>query len=192
VNSEESVSRLRLAFERHSSSILGYSIRRTRSAQDAADVLAETMVVAWRRVEEMPEEPETILWLYGIARNVQLNLARGELRRNRLSMKMSHLLDEVVPPADEIQLENATDVRRALESLSENEREVLVLTAVEGLSPSEIASLLDMNASTVRTHLHRARESMRALLDSQATTKEESGMWTERDVEKNTEMGKRK
>lgn len=192
MNSEESISRLRSAFDRHSSSILGYAIRRTRSSQDAADVLAETMVVAWRRVEEMPEEPETILWLYGIARNVQLNLARGELRRNRLSMKMSHLLDEAVPPADEIQLENATDVRRALQSLSENEREVLVLAAVEGLSPSEIASLLDMNASTVRTHLHRARESMRALLDSQATTKEESGIWTERDVEKNTEMGKRK
>lgn len=191
MNSEESVSRLRSVFERHSSSILGYAIRRTRSTQDAADVLAETMVVAWRRVEEMPEEPETILWLYGIARNVQLNLARGEVRRNRLSMKISHLVDEVVPPADEIQLENATDVRRALESLSENEREVLVLTAVEGLGPSEIASLLDMNASTIRTHLHRARESMRALLNPPVATKDDLGIRTERALDKNTEFGRR-
>ena len=191
MNSEESVSRLRSAFEQHSSSILGYAIRRTGSTQDAADVLAETMVVAWRRVMEMPEEPETILWLYGIARNVHLNLARGEVRRNRLSMKISHLVDEVVPPAEETQLEYATDVRRALESLSDNEREVLVLTAVEGLSPGEIASLLVMNASTVRTHLHRARESMRALLNPPVATEDDLGIRAERALEKNTEIGRR-
>ncbi|MBG0823278.1 hypothetical protein HS048_21335 [Planomonospora sp. ID91781] len=64
--------------------ILGYAIRRCDCAQDAADVVAETFEIAWRRIEDLPVGDEARLWLYGVARNVVANHRRGRLRqRNR-------------------------------------------------------------------------------------------------------------
>ncbi|MEW9551250.1 hypothetical protein [Nonomuraea sp. NPDC050783] len=47
---------------------MAYAARRCEVPQDAADVVAETFTVAWRRVDELPEGAEATLWLYGVAR----------------------------------------------------------------------------------------------------------------------------
>lgn len=62
-------------------SILGFALRRTGNADDAADVTAETMLVAWRRLHEMPVEDAARLWLYGVARRVLANNRRTADRR---------------------------------------------------------------------------------------------------------------
>src|ERR1044072_5878697 len=61
--------------------ILGYAMRRCSSPEDAADVVAETYVVAWRRIAELPRGEAGRLWLYGVARRVLANHRRGERRR---------------------------------------------------------------------------------------------------------------
>jgi hypothetical protein len=58
-------------------SILGYALRRTTSPDDAADILAETFLTAWRRLDELPSGEEAGLWLYGVARRG----VRGEVFR---------------------------------------------------------------------------------------------------------------
>ena len=65
--------KFRSAYEAHARTLLGYALRRTATPADAADVVAETMLTAWRRLDIVPVEPETILWLYGVARNVIAN-----------------------------------------------------------------------------------------------------------------------
>src|SRR4051812_15821279 len=60
----------RALFDDHHLAVLGYALRRTAGAQDAADVLADTMLVAWRRLDEVPGGDTTRLWLYGVARKV--------------------------------------------------------------------------------------------------------------------------
>jgi DNA-directed RNA polymerase specialized sigma24 family protein len=57
--------------------ILGYAMRRCDSPEDAADAVAETFAIAWRRVDALPPHAEARLWLYGIARNVLANQRRG-------------------------------------------------------------------------------------------------------------------
>ena len=150
------------SFRTHARAILGYALRRTTPA-DAADVVAETFVVAWRRVGEMPTEPETRLWLFGVARRVLANQHRGTRRRMRLS---DRLRSELVPLATQSEPTLDSDrVRRVADSLGglrDVEREVLMLTAVEGLTPSQIAVALELPAATVRTHLHRGRLKLRS------------------------------
>jgi RNA polymerase sigma-70 factor, ECF subfamily len=64
--------------------VLAYAVRRTPDPQDAADVVAETFLVAWRRLDAVPSGEQARPWLYGVARHTLANRQRSELRRNRL------------------------------------------------------------------------------------------------------------
>lgn len=156
------------AYENHARSVLGYALRRTPSPADAADVVAETMLIAWRRLDAMPDEPETVLWLYGVARNVIANSDRTRRRLGRLADKLRSQLDEALedPPVPDPAL--AAQITAAMRSLTAVEHEVLTLTATEQLSPAQISVVLDMKQNTVRTHLHRARNKLRSTLAADA------------------------
>ncbi|MFI0352965.1 RNA polymerase sigma factor [Actinomadura sp. 9N407] len=69
--------------------ILGYALRRTADPQDAADVLAETFLTAWRRLDDVPPDGQARLWLYGVARRVLANHHRGERRRTTLAADLA-------------------------------------------------------------------------------------------------------
>jgi DNA-directed RNA polymerase specialized sigma24 family protein len=79
---------LRRRFEQvyalHHAGILGYVLRRTGNADDAADVIAETFLTAWRRIDDVPAAEAARPWLYGVARRVLANQRRGEQRRMAL------------------------------------------------------------------------------------------------------------
>jgi RNA polymerase sigma-70 factor, ECF subfamily len=68
--------------------ILGYVLRRTDNGEDAADVVAETFLTAWRRLDDVPPGDRAMLWLYGVARRVLANHRRGERRRSDLSDRL--------------------------------------------------------------------------------------------------------
>lgn len=157
----------RALFDANHRAILAYALRRTASAQDAADVASEVMVVAWRRIDDVPSGDAARLWLYGVARNVLANHRRGGRRRDRATARLAAELERVVDdPAGTV-----TDglwVRDALSRLGDVDREVLTLTSWEGLSPTEVGVTLDIPAATVRTRLHRARARMRSELEAGA------------------------
>jgi DNA-directed RNA polymerase specialized sigma24 family protein len=69
-------------------SILGYVLRRTDNPDDAADVIAETFLTAWRRLEDVPCDVGARLWLYGVARRVLANHHRGVRRRSALTERL--------------------------------------------------------------------------------------------------------
>lgn len=144
-------------------SLLAYALRRVEQPADAADIVAETFLVAWRRRREMPPEAEARLWLYGVARRVLANHYRGGERRERLGQRLRQRLASVVAdPATEVPAR--LDVRAALGRLGELDREVLMLTAWEGLEPREAATVLQVTPAAVRTRLSRARARLRELI----------------------------
>ncbi|MFP5319991.1 MAG: RNA polymerase sigma factor [Acidimicrobiia bacterium] len=146
-------------YRAHRGAVLAYLLRRCPSAADAHDALAETFLVAWRRPEQVPDGDAAVrLWLYGVARRVLANQRRAERRRRRLSERLqAHPGDELVPGPDEAGTER--EVLRVLSRLGERDREILLLSAWEGLSHAEIAAVLGCseNASAVRLHRARAR-----------------------------------
>ena len=146
--------------------ILGYALRRVEDPEDAADVVAETFLVAWRRLDEVPNDARARLWLFGVARRVIANRHRAERRRTRLSERLAESLRTKLTtrpaPADE-----AAEVLRAMGGLGEDDRELLLLVSWEELSPGEAAKVLGISSLAARSRLHRARRRLRTLLEQQ-------------------------
>ena len=157
--------RFRTLYAANLSALLGYALRRVRSPEDAADVVAETFLIAWRRCAEVPPGGEARLWLYGVARRVLANHLRGEGRRSQLGDRLRlELGNQVVhDPADEVVA--VRSMQAALARLEDADREVLELTVWEQLAPREIAVALAISPETVRTRLSRARIRLREQLD---------------------------
>jgi RNA polymerase sigma factor (sigma-70 family) len=150
--------RFRLIYDANYASLLGYALRRGRTVEDAADIVAETFLVAWRRLDDIPAGEEARPWLYGVARRVLANQRRGERRRERLEVR---LLLEPRGWASAPGAESAVDldtVARAFAKLPEGDREILELVAWEGLAPRELAIVLGCPLVTARVRLHRARK----------------------------------
>lgn len=145
--------------------ILAYALRRVEDREDAADVVAETFLVAWRRLAEVPTGSEARLWLYAVARRTIANLHRSERRRTRLGGRLVESLRTELSthptPGSE-----AAEVLRAMTELSDEDRELLLLVAWEGLSPNEVAKVLAISSLAARSRLHRARRRLRTLIES--------------------------
>lgn len=159
--------RFRRVYADNFAPLLAYALRRVEQPEDAADVVAETFLVAWRRGPELPPDDEIRLWLYGVARRVLANHHRGGVRRQRLGDRLRQRLTvAAVDPGDEVPERLA--VRAALARLGELDREVLMLTFWEGLAPREAAAVLDLSPATVRARLSRARNRLRELVGHEA------------------------
>lgn len=144
--------------------VLAYALRRTQTRDDAADVVAETFLTAWRRLDDAPTGPVVRLWLFGIARLVLANHLRGQRRYERLGERLQATavhIDSDVPVGDD---ERRPAIANAFGRLRADDRDILALVAVEGLSPGEIAQVLGCSGVTVRVRLHRARARFARLL----------------------------
>jgi RNA polymerase sigma-70 factor, ECF subfamily len=145
--------------EEHTPAVLAYALRRA-SRDDAADVVAETFLVAWRRLDDV-DEGTALPWLYAVARNVLLSQQRATRRQQAIAERVA----AGSPDAEETP-SGSPRVLDALAALSEAEREVLMLAAWEELSSSEAAQVLGCSATAYRIRLHRARRRLRERLDS--------------------------
>jgi RNA polymerase sigma factor (sigma-70 family) len=144
--------------------ILVYALRRVEDREDAADVVAETFLVAWRRLGEVPAGAAARLWLYAVARRVIANLHRTERRRTRLGRRLAESLRTELATHSAPDGE-AAEILRAMSELGEEDRELLLLVSWEGLSPGEAAKVLEVSSLAARSRLHRARRRLRALLE---------------------------
>ncbi|WP_309649550.1 RNA polymerase sigma factor [Nocardioides sp.] len=143
--------------------LLGYALRRADRPEDAADVVADTFLVAWRRLDDVPDGDEARLWLYGVARRTLANHRRGDGRRSALGERLRQDLASAVPDHAPAVTEQET-VRAALLRLADRDREVLELAAWEGLEPREIAEVLGISPIAVRSRLSRSRARLRAVM----------------------------
>ena len=161
---EERQARFERLYDQASLQVLGYALRRADSPEDAADVVSETFMIAWRRLDEVPAGDEARLWLYGVARRVLSNHHRGGVRRERLGERLRQRLRATVSVDPGNEVPQRLTIRNALAKLGELDREVLMLTFWEGLEPRETAAVLELDSTVVRTRLSRARTRMRNLL----------------------------
>jgi RNA polymerase sigma-70 factor (ECF subfamily) len=163
VGRERAEARFERLYAQHGRAVLAFAVRRSSDPQDAPDVLAETFLVAWRRLDEVPRGPEARLWLYGVARNVLANQHRSERRRERLAERLRQELPLALADLPQAAGANGA-VRAALERLGSADREILRLAGWEELSPREIAKELGITQVSARSRLHRARRRLRQAL----------------------------
>lgn len=133
-----------------------------RTDQDTAqDVLEETLVVLWRRLDDVPTD-NPLPWCYAVTRGCLANATRAARRQRRLVERLILVQsrDCIEPVLDD------TELHDALGHLSEQDRELVRLWAWEQLAPQEIAAVLGVTANAARIRLHRARAKLRQLLAS--------------------------
>lgn len=146
-------------FAEHYRAVRAYVLRRA-VAGAVDDVLAETFLVAWRRVDAVPAD--ALPWLLGVARRVLANQRRAEARRGALIEQLRDALPRSprLDPSPAL----AGPLGAALASLSEREREALLLVAWEGLEPRRAARVVGCTSAAFRGRLHRARRRLAAQL----------------------------
>jgi RNA polymerase sigma-70 factor (ECF subfamily) len=144
--------------EEHFEAVRRYVWRRDPALAD--DILAETFLVAWRRLDDVPGDARP--WLIGVARNIRLNAHRSARRQQAVAARLTQ-----ITPGDAGEPSREGDaVQDALARLSSADREVLLLSAWDDLDRAEIAAVLGCTKANVSLRLHRARRRFAAAMSA--------------------------
>lgn len=138
-----------------------------KQPQDAQDLAQETLLRAWLRLYQYRGDAAFATWVLTIG----ANLCRNAMRRPAVAPLMIDLPD--IQPGPEHQALARDDLRQlqaALDILRAAERTALLLVAQEGISYEDAAHILKLPVGTVKTHVHRARQAIRAHLKNSAAT----------------------
>lgn len=137
-----------------------YLARRT-DPDTAQDVLSETLLVLWRRLDEVPADA-ALPWTFGVAKNCLATAERSARRQGRVAGKIA----VVDPPRESEDPPSARDdvLHDALARLRDDEQELLRLWAWEQLTPAEIATVVELTPNAVSIRLHRAKQKLADLV----------------------------
>jgi RNA polymerase sigma-70 factor (ECF subfamily) len=151
----------------HLGAVTAYA--RRRGSRDADGLAAEVMTIAWRRLEDVPQD-DPRPWLYATARNLLFAEAR-RTARDRSAAPIPELVAEALEPHG-----LDPELAKALRLLSSSDLEALLLVAWEDLTPTQAAKALGISAVAFRVRLLRARRRLRALLDDAAANDHPASM----------------
>lgn len=158
----EDAERLTRLYQKTRKDLLAFLLRRCATAEDAADCLAETFRVAWEKRERIPAGSAARPWLFGVARN-----AAREKRRS--GERQAATTDALALAADSAYMETTSEssaLAAALAELSALDREIVMMLSADGLGSREVAVILGLSPTAVRSRAHRARQKLRTRLTS--------------------------
>lgn len=159
---DDAAERFELLYRQHFRAVLQYTLARLEP-ESAKDATAETFLIAWRRLADVPDDPAP--WLFTVARKVIAGQYRSHSRREALRARLETVRAGQADPAEigEGVVQRAV-VLAAFADLGENDREVLRLIAWDGLSSKAAAEVLGMTRIAFGVRLHRARRRLSAAL----------------------------
>ena len=143
--------------------LLGYFLNRLDDREDAADAVAETLLVLWRKERAVPDAAEDARrYAFGVARKVLRTTRRGRRRQTALADRLRVVVREQVIPGPEVDIE----LRTALGSLADHDhdRELVLLVAWEGFSVADASQILGIRPDAARARYSRARARLRETL----------------------------
>ena len=166
------------AFEKlvleYEKSVYAITQRMTGNAEDAADMTQETFIKAYNSLSSFRGDSKFSVWLYRIATNVCLDFLRSRSRKPTVSLSVEDddgeeveldIADESQSPERLLERGLTRDaVRRGLNALSPEYRQILLLREIQGLSYEEIADVLTLEVGTVKARIFRARKRLCAFL----------------------------
>lgn len=166
------------AFEKlvreYEKNVYNIALRMVNNSEDASDMTQEAFIKAYNSLQNFRGDSKFSVWLYRIVSNVCLDFLRSKNRRPTVSLSVEDddgeeteidVADESQSP--ELLLERSLTrdaVRRGLEALPPDYRQILLLREIQGLSYDEISSALDLEVGTVKSRIFRARKKLCAFL----------------------------
>jgi RNA polymerase sigma-70 factor, ECF subfamily len=157
----------RAAFEStalvHAQSLLRFALKTVRDRHRAEDLVQETLLSAWRHYHQFEPGTNCRAWLFRIL----INARNREFGKRRDLAEVISIDDVQVREPETISA--SAEIKSALDRLSSEHREILMLGVVEGFSIKELASILAVPVGTVMSRLSRARARLRELLSPAET-----------------------
>ena len=153
--------------------VYNIALRMVGDPDDAADMTQETFIKAYRALSGFRGDSKFSSWLYRIASNVCLDFLRSRSRHPQVSLSTVdedgqapvELPDMSRNPEEQLMKKLSMEaVRRGLEQLPEQQRQILVLRELGGLSYAELAQTLGLEEGTVKSRIFRARKRLCAIL----------------------------
>jgi RNA polymerase sigma-70 factor, ECF subfamily len=154
-----------------------FALRLCGDQHDAEDLVQKACVRALERAHQLQPDTKPVSWMFSIVHSIWMNELRARQVRKRSSIEWDDDLLDMV--ADRIAVTPEEHVMNgqilaAVERLSESQRLVMLLIAVEGLSYSEAAETLGVPIGTVMSRLSRARQAVGSLLGEREDSKKKS------------------
>lgn len=147
---------------RYQPAIYRFGLRMCGDEESAREVLQETMLAAFRHLPSFRADAKLSTWLYQIARSFCIKERRGERAMTTLD---EQLADPSMAPDRQAHAHQIGEaLAQAIASLPDDQREVLVLRDVEGLSAGEASEIVGIEVRALKSRLHRARMALRAHL----------------------------
>ena len=150
--------------------VYNLALRMTGNSEDAYDMSQEAFIKAYNSLRNFRGDSKFSVWLYRIVSNVCLDFLRSRNRKAAVSLSMENddgeeveldIADEASSPQLLLERSMTRDaVRRGLQSLPPDHREILLLREIQGLSYDEIAQALDLEVGTVKSRIFRARKKL--------------------------------
>jgi RNA polymerase sigma-70 factor (ECF subfamily) len=134
---------------------------------DVNDAVSEVYLIAWRRVDRLPEGTDALPWLYGVARNVVRHVERANRRRFRLNAKAMREPVGSAPDPEVVLVRRAEEeqLATAIARLSVNDQEVIRLRSWEDLTAPAMAEVLGCSVSAAEKRITRAFQRLEKLFE---------------------------
>lgn len=159
----DSVTNFGVELEVHIASLRRYARALLRDRADAEDLVQEALARALSRADKFRPGTNLRAWLFTILHNVHVNQVRQKVSRPD-DVPVEDVEHRLVSPARQEERIELRDMSRALDALPLEQRQVLLLVALEGLKYDEVAEALGVPVGTVMSRLSRGREAIRARL----------------------------
>lgn len=152
----------------HRHAVTRYAMRRLDNRDAVEDLVAETFVVVWRHLDQLPKASEQLFWLYGISGRVLANINRGRTRSFRLESRLAFEREREAE-IPRFTAEDVEELMRGLAQLSPHELELIQLFYWDELSYKQIGLVFRCSPKAAGVRLTRAKQHLRDLLNSEST-----------------------
>lgn len=151
---------------RYKDALYRYAERMTGRSDDAADVVQQAFIKGFRNLERCRDPERVGGWLFRIAVNLCKDHLKGRVKRE-VPLESGEPLRATrgLPEEGVERAEIREEIYRALQALSDEQREAFVLKHVEGWSYEEMAEKLDVSVPALKMRVHRARDQLQELLE---------------------------
>jgi RNA polymerase sigma-70 factor, ECF subfamily len=168
IANERSDAAFRSLFDLYGLRIKSYMMRQGADPSTAEELAQETLLTVWRKAGlYSPEKGSATTWIFTIARNLRIDRIRKEMPWQELSSEQAEAIpsDDMLPDDQVAQLQRQVRVQTVLASLPKDQRQVVTLAFIDGLSHSEIAAQLNLPLGTVKSRIRLAYQKVRDALE---------------------------
>jgi RNA polymerase sigma-70 factor (ECF subfamily) len=156
----------RLLVRRYGDVLYGHALRMAGNADDAADLVQRALVQGFKKLSSCRDTDRVGAWLFRILANLAKDHVRSPRRQDIRLDRLPDIPGGSEDPLVQTQLSEARNqLQTAMGRLTPEQREAFTLKHVEGRSYEEIAAVMDLSVAALKMRVHRARESLRGMLE---------------------------